>query len=86
MISKPKILDPEELTIELEEVGIEIGGINNIYFYEEDITRYLTTDDYFDLRMEINGYTFIINSDFYFLLENLYQLNFHNTSYKIHIY
>ena len=61
MISKPKILDPEELTIELEEVGIEIGGINNIYFYEEDITRYLTTDDYFDLRMEINGYTFIIN-------------------------
>lgn len=86
LISKPKIIDPEELTLELEEIGVEIYGINNIYFYEEDITRYLTTDDYFDLRMEINGYTFIINSDFYFLLEDLYQLNFHYTSYKIHIY
>lgn len=80
-----KILYPEDIEIEFEEIGVEISGINIIYFYEEDITRYLTTDDYFDIRFKINGYTYSISSDLYMLLEEQYHFNFHKTSYKIHI-
>ena len=82
---KNKILYPEDVDIEFEEIGVEINGINIVYFYEEDITRYLTTDDYFDIRFKINGYTYSISSDLYMLLEEQYHFNFHKTSYKIHI-
>lgn len=82
---KHKILSPEDIELEFEEIGVEISGINIIYFYEEDITRYLTTDDYFDMRFRINGYTYTITSDLYMLLEEQYHFNFHKTSYKIHI-
>lgn len=85
VFSKNKILYPEDIEIEFEEIGVEISGINIIYFYEEDITRYLTTDDYFDIRFKINGYTYLISSDLYMLLEEQYHFNFHKTSYKIHI-
>lgn len=85
VFSKNKILSPEDIEIEFEEIGVEISGINIIYFYEEDITRYLTTDDYFDIRFKINGYTYSISSDLYMLLEDQYHFNFHKTSYKIHI-
>ena len=86
LIDRCKFIDNETLTLELEEVPVEISGINNIYFFEEDILRYLTTDDYFDIRMEINSYTFVISSDFYFILENVFSCNFHKNSYKVHIY
>lgn len=76
----------EELTIEFEELGIEWGGINIIYFNEEDITRYLTTCDNFDIRFVINEHEFTISSDLYFMLEDLYNFNFHKASYKIHLY
>jgi hypothetical protein len=85
LFSKSKILYPEEIDINFEEIGVEINGINIIYFYEEDITRYLTTDDYFDMRFNINGYTYSISSDLYMLLEEQYHFNFHKESYKIHI-
>lgn len=85
-VSKPRILYPDDLKIELEDVGLSIDAYNVIYFYEEDITRYLTTDDYFDIRFKVNGITFTISSDLYQLLENQYQFNFHKESYKIHIY
>ena len=83
---KHLVLDQETVEIEFEEIGVEISGINIIYFYEEDITRYLTTDDYFDVRFKINGYTYSISSDLYMLLEEQYHFDFHKTSYKIHIY
>lgn len=86
MWNKHKVIRPDEVEIEFEEIGVEISGINIIYFYEEDITRYLTTDDYFDMRFQINGYTYMISSDLYSLLEDQYHFNFHKTSYKIHIY
>lgn len=76
----------EELTVEFEELGVELNGINIIYFNEEDIIRYLTTDDDFDLRFVVNDHEFTINSDLYWLLENQFNFNFHKTSYRIHIY
>lgn len=76
----------EELTVEFEELGIYFEGINIIYFNESDIVRYLTTDDYFNLRFTINNRTYEINSDLYFLLEQEFNFNFHKNSYKIHIY
>lgn len=76
----------EEITIEFEELGVVFSGINIIYFNESDIVRYLTTEDYFDLRFVINDHEFIINSDLYWYLENQYNFEFHKNSYKIHIY
>lgn len=75
-----------ELTIEFEELGVIFAGINIIYFNESDIVRYLTTDDVFDIRFEVNNHEFTIYSDIYWLLEYQFNFNFHKTSYKIHIY
>lgn len=76
----------EELTIEFEELGVIFEGINIIYFNEQDIVQYLTTEDYFNLRFVVNNHEFTISSDLYWLLENQFNFNFHKTSYKIHIY
>ena len=76
----------EELTVEFENLGIELEGINIIYFNEQDITRYLTTYDSFYLRCVINNHEFTIYSDIYWLLENQFNFNFHKESYRIHIY
>lgn len=76
----------EKLTIEFEELGVIFGGINIIYFNEEDIIRYLTTDDDFDLHFVVNNHEFTISSDLYWLLENQFNFNFHKASYRIHIY
>lgn len=76
----------EELTIELEELGIIVFGINIVDFNDEDIVRYLTTEDNFDMRFTINGHQFEISSDLYWLLEDTFNLNLHKTMYKIHIY
>ncbi|MEG0773564.1 hypothetical protein [Clostridium sp.] len=75
-----------EMTIEFEELGVIFGGINIIYFNEEDIVRYLTTDDDFDLRFIINNHEFTISSYLYWLLEDQFNFNFSKTSYRIHIY
>ena len=56
-----------EITVELEELGILFGGINIIYFNEEDIVRYLTTDDNFDIRFVVNEHEFLISSDVYWI-------------------
>lgn len=76
----------EELTIELNEVGVIFEGENIIYFNEQDIVRYLTTDDDFELRFMVNDHEFYIHSDLYWILEDLYNFNFHKNSYKISIY
>lgn len=76
----------EELNVEFEEVGVIFDGCNIIYPNEEDIVRYLTTDDDFDLRFVVNGHEFKISSELYWLLENQFNFNFHKTSYRIYIY
>lgn len=74
------------LTLEFEEIGVIVAGINIVYFNEDDILRYFTTDDDFNLRFMINNHEFFINSDLYWLLENQYNFNFHKSMYRIHIF
>lgn len=74
------------LTVEFEELGTIVEGINILYFDESDIIRYMTTDDYFDIRFVINDYEYQISSDLYWLLENIFNFNFHKTIYKLHFY
>ena len=83
--NKHKVIRPDEVEIEFEEIGIEISGINIIYFYEEDITRYLTTDDYFDMTVWINNHYFVISSDLYSILEQVYQFKFHENIYRVEL-
>lgn len=75
----------EEVTVELEELGIIWEGLNIVYFHEEDIVRYLTTDDEFNIRFTINNHEFEISSTLYWLLEDQFNLNLHSIGYRIHI-
>lgn len=84
--SKLDISNMDELTIELEELGIMFEGINIIYFDEADIVRYLMTDDNFMIHFVINGHQFQISTELYWLLEEQFNCNFHKNTYKIHIY
>lgn len=76
----------KELTIEFEELGVILDGHNIIYFEEQDIVRYLTTDDEFNIRYMINGHIFEINSDLYWLLEKNFNFNFHKEVYRVNVY
>lgn len=75
-----------ELTIEFEELGSIWGGYNILYFDEQDITRYLMTNDEFNLKYMVNNHIFEISSDLYWLLENNFNFNFHKESYRLHVY
>lgn len=79
-------LKSEELTIELEEQTIFVIEKDTIFFHEQDITKYFTTNDFFQLRIKINNHIYTISSDLYWLLENAYHLNLHDTIYSINIY
>lgn len=85
-LNRLDIVKSEVLTIEFEELGVIFNGINIIYFNEEDIVRYLTTEDDFELRFIVNEHEFKISSYLYWLLEEQFNFNFHKCSYKIHIY
>ena len=77
----------DELTLEFEELGVIWEGVDGIiYFDENDMCRYFTTDDNFDLRFVINNHEFSISSDMYFWLEQVFDFNFHKTNYQIRIY
>lgn len=77
----------EELTIDFEEVNIIFDCSENIIcFNEKDITRYLMTDDDFELKFVINSREFSIHSDLYCLLEEQFEFNFHKNTYLINIY
>lgn len=51
-------------------------------FRDEDLLRYFTTNDEFDMTIYINNHKFKISSNLYFLLETKYQLDFHIASYR----
>lgn len=74
-----------EVTIELEELNVLWDGLNIIYFHEEDIVRFLTTNDDFNMRFVINNHKFEISSTLYWLLEEQFNLNLHDTGYRIHV-
>ena len=57
-----------------------------LQFNDEDILRYLTTADDFDIRFYINNHEFFISSYLYTLLEEQFNFNFHKTLYRIEIW
>lgn len=75
------------------------SGILDIYFWEthtvvddatiifddSDILRYLTTEDEFDIEFYLNDYQYVISSNLFYLLEGIYNFNFHKIFYKIEI-
>ena len=56
-----------------------------IQFTEEDILRYLTTNDDFTMDLYIEDHQFTISSKLYQLLEQNYNFNFHKYTYRIEI-
>lgn len=56
-----------------------------IQFTEEDILRYLTTNDDFTMDVYIEDHKFSISSKLYQLLEQNYNFNFHKFIYRIKI-
>jgi len=69
----------------IEETGF-ISSDGLLQFSDEDMLRYFTTNDHFDMTIYISGHKFKISSTLYSLLENKYQLDFHVSLYKFIIY
>lgn len=76
--------DSDEIYIYLNEVYTVVEQ-NTIFFKDDDIRRYLTTNDDFDLEFWIGDHQFYISSDLYYLLEGLFNCNFHKTLYTIEL-
>lgn len=56
---------------------------STLQFGDDSLCRYFTTNDDFDLDFWIGNRKFTISSSLYLLLENLYNFNFHDTTYNI---
>lgn len=76
----------EELTLVLTEVGVIVDNYDIIIFDERDITRYLTTNDSFDLHFVINNHNFTIKSELCYLLETQCDFKFYENLYRVDIY
>lgn len=59
---------------------------NTVFINDEDLLRYFTTSDAFDIRFIVKDHEFSISSDMYDLLECQYNPNFHKTYYNIEIH
>lgn len=57
-----------------------------IQFDDQDIDRFFTTDDEFDMNLYISGHKFTISSKLYFLLEQAYKFDFHEQVYRINVF
>lgn len=58
---------------------------NTLQFAEEDVCRYLTTNDNFMMKFYIDAHEFKISSDLYFLLESNFDFKFYDTLYRVKI-
>mgnify|MGYP003299793459 CR=1 FL=1 len=76
----------EEIELTIIEQGIILDESNLLQFDEQDITRFFTTDDYFDMKVYINNHVFEIPVTLYMLLEEIYHFDFHENFFKIEIW
>lgn len=83
MINKDEYHTPIVYLYEIQSVMPEDGVLK---IKDEDITRYLTTNDDFDLRVTVNKHHFKLSSKLYTLLENNLHLDLCKTLYKIEIW
>lgn len=58
---------------------------NAIYIKDEDILKYFTTEDCFDIRFIVYDKEFSISSNLYYLIECQFNTNFHKTLYTIEV-
>ena len=68
---------------ELEIALIESSGFimdNNMFINDEDLLKYFTTDENFEIRFLVKDHEFSISSDMYDLLEYQFNPNFHKTN------
>ena len=73
-------------TVYLHEINSIMPEEGLLKINEDDITRYLTTDDDFDLRVSVNNHDFKLSSKLYTLLEDNFNLELCKTLYKIEIW
>ena len=68
----------------IEEFGV-ISDHDILQFEEPDITRWFTTNDYFNMNIWVNDHKFVISSDLYSILEQIYEFKFHENIYRIEV-
>lgn len=68
----------------IEEFGV-ISDHDILQFEEPDITRWFTTNDYFNMNVWVNDHKFVISSDLYSILEQIYEFKFHENIYRIEV-
>lgn len=61
----------------------EILGNGTLQFDESDMVKYLTTEDYLDVKFYINDHEYIISSTLLALLESQFKFNFQDNVYKV---
>ena len=83
MINKDDYYSP---TIYLYEIQSIMPNEGILKINDEDITRYLTTNDDFNLRVTVNNHQFQLSSKLYTLLEKNLNLDLCKTLYKIEIW
>ena len=84
-LSKQKDYDEDVIEIALIEEFSVISDYDILQFEEPDITRWFTTNDDFDMNVWINDNKFVISSDLYSILEQVYQFKFHENIYRVEI-
>lgn len=77
--------DFNAITIFLSEISSIMPDNGVLQFLDNDILRYMTTDDEFDLTMFIDDIEYSISSKLYTLLENTFHLDLCKTLYRIYI-
>lgn len=73
-------------TIYLYEITSIMPNDGILKINDNDITRYLTTNDDFDLRVSVDDHEFKLSSKLYTLLEDNFNLELCKTLYKIEIW
>lgn len=79
-------LQRDEIEVIFYEQYDIIADFGILQFKEEDIVKYLTTDEDFDIHFYIDNHEFIVSSDLYSLLEQQFNFNFHKTLYRMEIW
>lgn len=64
----------------------EILGKGTLQFNERDMIKYLTTDEYVDVKFYINDHEYVVSSTLLALLESQYKFDFQDNVYRIDIW
>lgn len=78
--------DTDIVHIGFEEYNIIFDEYGILYLNEQDITRFYTTDDEFNIRFELYNINLSINATLFMYIQNQLGLRFHEDIYKIHIW